>query len=139
MGMLTDEIKPALQGIIPAALATCALDGTPNVTTVSQVYWVDPDHVALSFQFFNKTIRNIRQNPRASVVFHDPQRGTAWELELRYERSETEGPLFESMEMQLDAIASMQGLSGVFQLKAADIYRVLGVRRDHVLLSAPPA
>ena len=33
------------------------------------------------------------------------------------------------MDMQLEAIASMSGMSGVFKLQAADVYRVLSVRK----------
>lgn len=125
--MLPAAIKPCLQGVFPADLATASLDGTPNCTTISQVYWVDEDHVALSFQFFNKTIRNVRENPQAHVIVRDPKTGAPWNLELLYERSETTGALFEMMEMQLEAIASVQQMSGIFKLKAADIYRVLSV------------
>ena len=123
-----DAIRECLDGTFPAQLATCAPDGTPNVTYVSEVHFVDGDHVALSFQFFNKTIRNIRENPFASVLVLDPGTGGMWGLDLQYLRSEETGEVFERMEMQLEAIASAQGLAGVFHLKAADIYRVLAVR-----------
>lgn len=129
--MLPEAIKPALQGILPAMVGTCSLQGVPNCAVISQVYWVDAGHVAISYQFFNKTARNIRENPRAFVTVTDPNNGAQWHLNLAYERSETEGPLFEQMEMQLEAIATMQGLSGVFHLKAADIYRVLSVSNQH--------
>ncbi|MBI2059526.1 MAG: pyridoxamine 5'-phosphate oxidase family protein [Nitrospirae bacterium] len=128
--MLPDEIKPAMQGVIPAHLVTCSLEGIPNTTVVSQVYYVDPDHVALSFQFFSKTSRNIRENPHAYVWIADPNTAETWDLEIQFERSETEGQLFDTMDMQLEAIASMTGMSGVFKLKAADIYRVLSVRKN---------
>ena len=58
-GILPDEIKPAMQGVIPSHVVTCSRDGTPNASAISQVYYVDPDHVALSHQFFNKTKRNL--------------------------------------------------------------------------------
>jgi hypothetical protein len=50
-----EDIRSCLEGVIPSVLATCARDGTPNVTYVSQVHFIDRTHVALSFQFFNKT------------------------------------------------------------------------------------
>ena len=130
MGMLPDEIKPAMQGVIPAHVVTCSLDGTPNVSVISQVYYVDSDHVALSYQFFNKTIKNIRENPHAVVYVISPETFESWDLEIEYERSETSGPVFDAMDMQIEAIASMTGMKGIFKLKAADIYRVKSVRKN---------
>ena len=40
-GLDLDAIRPFLEGTIPAVMATCASDGTPNVTYVSQVEYVD--------------------------------------------------------------------------------------------------
>jgi len=132
MARLPEEIKPAMQGVAPSKLATCSRDGVPNVATISQVYWVDHEHVALSFQFFNKTIKNVRENPRAQAFLLDPTTWTPWLLDIRYERSETEGEVFDAMDMQLEAIASMTGMAGVFKLKAADIYFVEGVQKLEV-------
>ncbi len=67
--MLPDEIKPALQGVIPSAIITASSQGVPNATFLSQVYYVDESHVALTHQFFNKTHRNIRENPYAMVLW----------------------------------------------------------------------
>ena len=36
-----EDIRSCLEGVIPSVLATCARDGTPNVTYVSQVHFVD--------------------------------------------------------------------------------------------------
>lgn len=129
MGMIPEELRPALQGIIPATLATCSAGGEPNGTYISQVFYVDDDHVAISFQFFNKTFRNVRENPRAHVKVIHPETGEEWSMDIGYDHSETEGPIFESMEMQLEAIASVQGMSEVFKLKAADIYKVKTLNR----------
>jgi len=126
---LPPEIRPVLDNGIPAAMVTCSADGKPNATVISQVYWVDAAHVALSFQFFSKTIRNVRENPRAYVCVADIAGHTSWVLELDFERSETEGPVFDAMDMQIEAIASMTGMSGIFKLRAADIYRVRSVER----------
>jgi hypothetical protein len=127
--VLSPDIRPAMQGAVPSLLYTCSLQGVPNAAVVSQVYWVDGDHVALSFQFFNKTIRNIRENPFAFAELRDPSNGALWALELLFERSEESGPVFDEMDMQLEAIASASGMSGVFKLRAADIYRVLSARK----------
>ena len=123
------EIRPVLENGTPSAMVTCSADGKPNTTVISQVYYVDETHVALSFQFFSKTIRNVRENPRAYVCVFDLAGQAHWSLQLQFERSETEGPVFDAMDMQIEAIASMTGMSGIFKLRAADIYRVVSVER----------
>ena len=49
---LPDEIKAVMENGVPVILATCSSDGIPNATIISQVYYVDRDTVAVSFQFF---------------------------------------------------------------------------------------
>jgi hypothetical protein len=126
---LPDEIRQALDNGMGALMVTCSADGVPNATIISQVYCVDATHAALSFQFFSKTIKNVRENPRAWVGLADPANGADWALELEFQRSETAGPVFEAMDMQIEAIASATGMSGIFKLRAADIYRVISVER----------
>ena len=130
MGILPEEVKPAMQGVIPSHVVTCSRDGIPNASVISQVYYVDPDHVALSHQFFNKTTRNVRENPRAVVCITHPETLETWDLELEYDHSETDGPVFEQMDMQIEAIASMTGMKGIFKLRSADVFRVLSVTRN---------
>jgi hypothetical protein len=122
-----DDIRPCLEGIIPAIIATCAADGTPNVAYLSQVYYVDPGHVALSFQFFNKTRQNILANPDATLLLLDPHTFAFYRLGIRYLHTQTEGPVFESMRAQLAGIASHSGMADVFELKGADLYAVRGI------------
>jgi len=126
---LPPEIRAALDNGVPALMVTCSADGTPNATVISQVYYVDETRVALSFQFFSKTIKNVRENPRAWVGITDFVGRTDWLMELDFERSETEGPIFDAMDMQIEAIASATGMSGIFKLRAADIYRVRSVEK----------
>jgi hypothetical protein len=129
MTRLPSEIRPVLESGTPGVMVTCSADGIPNATVISQVYYVDETHAALSFQFFSKTIRNVRENPRAFVCVFDIAGQAHWEVQLQFERSETTGPVFDAMDMQIEAIASMTGMSGIFKLRAADIYRVLSVER----------
>lgn len=128
-GPLPDAIRPVLQNGVPAILVTCSAAGVPNTTVISQAYYVDATHIALSFQFFNKTIRNVRENPRASLCLNDLAGCENWTLDIEYERSETDGPVFDEMDMQIEAIASATGMSGIFKLRAADVYRVRSFER----------
>jgi hypothetical protein len=127
MNVPLETLTSSFQGLIPAVLVTCSRDGIPNVTLLSHVEYVDSRHVALSFQFFNKSRRNIEENPQALVKVIDPDVQQGWALELRYVRSETSGPLFDRMALRIEAVASYSGLKGIFKLRAADIYEVQAI------------
>ena len=126
---LPDEIRPVMDNGIPAIIVTCSADGWPNTTVISQVYYVDETHVALSFQFFSKTIRNVGENPGASVCLNDIAGYANWILQLEFDHSESDGLIFDEMDMRIEAIASATGMSGIFKLRAADIYRVKSVKK----------
>ena len=127
MSLGLEQLTPCFQGILPAMLFTCANDGTPNAAFLSHVDYVDATHVALSFQYFNKSRRNIAENPYALIRVIDPDNNQGWALRLKFERSETSGAIFDRMFLRIEAIASYAGLKGVFKLKAADIYLVESV------------
>ena len=133
-----ESIRNCLEGYTPAMLTTSARDGTPNVAYLSQVHYVDSQHVALSFQFFNKTRENVLANPNAIVLIFDPDTGDQYRLTLRYLQTETEGPLFESMKAKLAGIASHSGMSKVFRLLGSDVYRVLDIEPVRVPYALPP-
>ena len=134
-----ESLAPCFQGLIPAMLFTCSADGIPNAAYLSHVDYVDPSHVALSFQFFNKSRRNIAENPKATVRVLNPDTGQGWLLSLRFVRSETSGPLFDRMALRIESIASYCGLKGIFKLLAADIYEVTAVRPAEECGASPHA
>ncbi len=124
-----DQLRPCLEGVIPAVIATCAADGMPNASYVSQMQYLDAQHVALSFQFFNKTRRNVLANPLTELLVIHPQHGAMYRVGARYLRTETEGTVFERMRAKLAGIASHTGMSGVFRLQGSDVYRVQAIER----------
>ncbi len=127
MSLTLADLRLCFEGAIPAVIATADLEGVPNVTYLSKVSFVDDEHVALSNQFFSKTSRNLAANPVADLLIIDPETYDEYRLAITYARTERRGPVFEEMSVDLDAIASLQGMSDVFRLRSADIYRV-----DHI-------
>ena len=127
--MIEDQHLPALEGMFPSWITTSSYGGEPNTTVISQIWFVSETEVALSFQFFNKTKKNISQNPYAFATIVNPASFDMYNLELEYNRTENEGDLFDEMDMKLEAIASMSGMSGIFELKGADIYNVLSINK----------
>lgn len=120
-----ESIQAAFRGVVPSAFATCAADGTPNVSYMSIVHYVDSDRVALSRQFFNKTRANLDENPRGQVRVVDPDTWREYLLDLEYVHTETHGPIFDAMSANVEAAAESSGMSGVFRLRGVDVHRVL--------------
>lgn len=134
------SLRACLEGIVPSVMATCDAQGEPNVSLISQVHYVDCERVAISYQFFNKTRRNILATQTASVVIVDPMTLEQYRLMLDFEETQTAGPVFESMKAKLAGIASHTGMEGVFKLLGADVYRVRSIAPiPGQMLPAPPA
>ena len=83
---LPDEIRAVMQNGLPSTIVTASAEGIPNATILSQVYYVDASHVALSFQFFNKTTHNIMENPHACVSLNDLVGRSVWVLDIQFAR-----------------------------------------------------
>ena len=121
------QLERCFGGAIPAVIATASAEGTPNITYLSRVHPVDDERVALSNQFFSKTVQNLAENPRASVMLMDPVTYDSYRLSIAFERTERRGPVFERLRAEVDALAALGGMMAVFKLRAADIYRVLDI------------
>jgi adenylate cyclase len=132
-----ETLDHCFHGIVPGVIATCDREGVPNVSYLSQVHLVDERHVALSCQFFNKTRQNLDQNPRATFELYDPMTWEAYRLRLLFVRSETSGPLFETMAARILAIASHSGMAGIFKLRSADVFEVQSIEKKDGFVTVP--
>jgi len=121
------DLMECFEGMIPATMTTASAEGIPNISNVSKVDYVDPTHVAVSRQFFRKSMKNLAENPQAVVLVTEPSTNKNFKLHLRLSRTETDGPIFEQMRNRIDAIASLTGMEGVFKLEAAYVFRVESV------------
>jgi hypothetical protein len=84
-------------------------------------------------------VRNLAENPRACVIVIDPLNYDSYRLLLQYERTERRGPIFERLRRDVDAIAALTGMEGVFKLRSADVYRVLELELVRAKVHAEPA
>ena len=131
------DIARCFEGEVPAILATASAAGEPNLVHLSQVLRVDAAHVAVSNQFLHKTVANLEANPVATLLCVDPDDGSSFKLLVERVRAESDGPLFDSARVQLEAIAALTGMSDVFELRSLVVFRVLDMARVVAAGSAP--
>lgn len=120
-------VRRMFEGVIPATMCTVSAEGMPHLCYLSQVEYVDEQHVALSFQFFNRSRENILATRRCAVTVDDPYTAAGVRMQLLYLRTESVGPIFERMKAKLAGIAAHSGMDKVYHLQGADIYLVQSV------------
>jgi len=123
------DVRRLLEGVIPPAMCSVAADGMPHVNYLSHVEYIDDEHVALTYQFLNRARANVLATGRVALSVEDPITGVSVLLQLRYVRTDTEGPVFQRLYAKLAGIAAQTGMEKVFQLRGADLYRVESLRK----------
>ncbi len=84
MAKLTDEIKALLDKQL-VCIATAGKDGIPNVGPKGSMIIVDDDTIAYSESTARKTLANLRENPRVSVLVADRTTGRGYQLKGKAE------------------------------------------------------
>ncbi|QDQ26027.1 GAF domain-containing protein [Chitinimonas arctica] len=116
-----EQIRACFDGGLPCQIASCSVDGVPDVCEIGQLHFVDAQHVALPYAHTGTLRRNLLVNPRLSACVTHPASAARFRLALEYQRTESEGPLFVGMR------AKLAGSNGAIPLLGADICRVLAV------------
>ncbi|MBR2522367.1 MAG: pyridoxamine 5'-phosphate oxidase family protein [Coriobacteriales bacterium] len=108
-----------------AAVATCSLDGVPNVVSCSMKQAWDAETVMISDQFMKKTLANIQANPRMALSVWDETHGYQVKGTVIYEN---DGPNYEAISSQVHQILSSMGYDfrskGVCWLRVEEVYSI---------------
>ena len=89
MGILTTEMKAAVDNIRLCFVATASGDGMPNVSPKGSLTVWDDDHLAFANIASPRTMKNIRENPRLEI-------NTIDQISRRGFRFRGTGEIFES-------------------------------------------
>jgi hypothetical protein len=92
MASLNDRMKEifAKQGIF--VLGTADLNGIPNVVPVGSIKILDDETLLISDQYFNKTLKNLQENPKVAISFWEGSEG--YQVKGRA-KIHTDGKIFE--------------------------------------------
>jgi uncharacterized protein len=73
MVKLTAEMKEAFSKMKIFPVATASKDGTPNVIPLGIVRLVDDETIWITDNFMNKSISNLRVNPKIAIYIWGPE------------------------------------------------------------------
>jgi len=125
MAKMTDRMKELFEKVSPVVLATATRDGIPNAVPVGAKKIIDDETILLSDQFFNKTLDNMKKNPKVSVTFWEGHEGYQLKGTIVIE---TSGKSYEETAKWIEDLGNAAGFplrsKGIVILKIEEIYGV---------------
>jgi len=125
MAKMTDRMKELFAKVSPVVLATATRDGIPNAVPVGAKKIIDDETILLSDQFFNKTLDNMKKNPKVSVTFWEGHEGYQLKGTIVIE---TSGKRYEETAKWIEDLGNAAGFplrsKGIVILKIEEIYGV---------------
>lgn len=125
MAKMTDRMKELFTKVPAVVLATATADGTPNAVPVGAKNIIDDETILLSDQFFNKSLVNLKANPKVSVMFWEGHEGYQLKGTITIE---TSGPRYEATAKAIEEMGNKVGFplksKGIVLLKIDAIYGV---------------
>ncbi len=94
MVKVPEDIREIFTKQAAVPMSTSDKKGTPNVIYVLMWWWKDDETMVVVDNFLNKTRKNLEENPKASFVCFNQEKGKSYQVKCST-KIETSGPLFE--------------------------------------------
>ncbi|MDY0188069.1 MAG: pyridoxamine 5'-phosphate oxidase family protein [Syntrophus sp. (in: bacteria)] len=125
MAKMTDRMKELFEKIPTVVLATADSDGKPNAVPVGAKKILDDETILISDQFFNKTLKNMKENNNVAVTFWEGHEGYQLKGSVVLE---TSGSRYEETVRWIEELGNAAGFplksKGIAILKIEEIYGV---------------
>lgn len=125
MAQMTQRMQDLFNKVRPVILSTATADGVPNAVPVGAKKIIDAETILISDQFLNKTLANMKNNPRVAVTFWEGHEGYQLKGSITIE---TSGPRFEETARWIEEMSSKAGFplksKGAVIMKIEEIYAV---------------
>jgi len=106
MAKMTDRMKEMFEKLPAVVLATATADGTPNAVAVGAKKIIDDETILISDQFLNKTLANLKANPKVAVSFWEGHEGYQFKGSVTIE---TSGERFEETARWIEDLGNKVG------------------------------
>jgi hypothetical protein len=122
MAALNKRMKEIIAKQKILVLATADRNGVPNAVPVGAIKILDDRTILVSDQFFRKTLKNIKQNPRVALSFWDESEG--YQVKGRA-RIHTSGKVYEETAEWVHRLGEEMGVP--LKSKGAVVIRITAV------------
>lgn len=75
MAQMTERMQKLFEKVPNVVLSTATVDGLPNSVPVGSKKIIDSETILISNQFLNKTLANLKANPKVAVTFWEGMEG----------------------------------------------------------------
>ena len=124
MSGLTAGMKDAFAKMKIFPLATAAKDGTPNVIPIGFCQLITDDTIWIVDNFMNKTIANIRDNPKLAIYVWGPDIKGCYQIKGTA-RIVTAGENFEKMKMMVNEKKPGLPARSLIVMKITDVFECM--------------
>ncbi|MBU0994850.1 MAG: pyridoxamine 5'-phosphate oxidase family protein [Proteobacteria bacterium] len=122
---MNERMKMLFEKVPAVILATAGTDGVPNAVPVGAKKILDDETILISDQFLNKTLANLKRNPKVSVTFFEGHEGYQLKGSVTIE---TAGKRYEETAAWIEELGNKVGFplqsKGAVILKIKEIYGV---------------
>ena len=127
MATLNERMKEIFSKQNILVLGTADLKGVPNVVPVGAVKILDDETILISDQFFQKTLNNLKENPKVAISFWEAEKGEGYQV--KGEASiKTEGKIYEDTVVWIRELSEKMGhplkSKGAVVIRITEIYSV---------------
>lgn len=121
--MLTQEVKDDMEKMGGYSVATSSSNGEPNVNVVKMLKVVDDNTVWLVDNYMNKTLANVKENPRASFLVWSSETKGAWQVKGDI-KVLSSGEEYEKAKEWAHSVKETLPAKNVLRMTVTDIYNV---------------
>ena len=125
MAKMTVKMQELFNKVRTVILATATGDGKPNAVPIGAKKIIDAETILISDQYFDKTLANMKTNPRASVIYWEGREGYQLKGTVTIE---TSGQRYEDTARWMEEVSAKFGLSlkskGTIIFKIEEIFDI---------------
>lgn len=125
MVKLTEDIKNDLKKVRLVPLATSSPAGEPNVAAMG-VFVLQDDDETFWFvdNFMQKTLKNLKENPKAAFYIWSPDTAGAYQIKCAVTDIINDGPMLAKAKAMAEAFRPGLPTKGLVIMKVLEVYSI---------------